>query len=139
MGPIKDGGADFLVRCLANMPGKQTAALIAIEPLWQRTSYVENSLDTRSSSKHAEGHRQRGTVGTGKHIRATGRGGGTVVFQEGCPENCLIFQPDHRSKPKNAFVRDAEGGGFHLRKRGECVPLLGAGLGSCWEFSSAHY
>lgn len=134
MGPTKNGDADFLACCLANMPGKQTVALLAIEPLWQRTSYAVKSLGTRSLSTHAEGHRQRGTVGIGNHIRATGRDGGTVVFQEGCPESRLTFQPDYRSKPKNAFVRDAEGEGFHLRKRGERVPLLGAGLGSCWEF-----
>ena len=30
---VRDGGADRLARCLANMPDKQAAALIAIESL----------------------------------------------------------------------------------------------------------
>ena len=43
------GGADRLARCLANMPDKQAAALIAIESLGQRSSYLERALDTRLS------------------------------------------------------------------------------------------
>ena len=54
MGVVRDGGADRLARCLANMPDKQAAALIAIESLGQRTSDVESALDTRLSHEHAE-------------------------------------------------------------------------------------
>ena len=43
---VRDGGADRLARCLANMPDKQAAALIAIDPLGQRTSCLERALDT---------------------------------------------------------------------------------------------
>ena len=38
---VRDGGAGRLVHCFANMPEKQAAALIAIEYLEQRTSYLE--------------------------------------------------------------------------------------------------
>ena len=44
-----DGGADRLARCLGSMPDKQAAALIAVESLGQRTSYLERDLDTRLS------------------------------------------------------------------------------------------
>ena len=43
---VRGGGADRLARCLANMPDKQAAAVIAIESLEQRTSYLERALDT---------------------------------------------------------------------------------------------
>ena len=46
---VRDGGADRLARCLAHMPDKQAAALIAIESLGQRASYLERALDTRLS------------------------------------------------------------------------------------------
>ena len=46
MDVMKDGGADHLARCLANMPDKQAAAFIDIEPLGQKTSYLERALDT---------------------------------------------------------------------------------------------
>ena len=43
---VRDGGADRLARCLASMPNKQGAALIAIESLAQRTCYLERAMDT---------------------------------------------------------------------------------------------
>ena len=43
---VRDRGADRLARCLANMPDKQAVALIAIESLGQRTSYLERAQDT---------------------------------------------------------------------------------------------
>ena len=43
---VRDGAADSFVRCLASMPDKQAATLIAIESLGQRTSYLERALDT---------------------------------------------------------------------------------------------
>ena len=44
---VRHGGANRLARCLANMPDKQAAALIAIESLG--TSYLERALDMRLS------------------------------------------------------------------------------------------
>ena len=37
---VRDGGADHLAHCLANLPDKQAAALITVESLGQRTSYL---------------------------------------------------------------------------------------------------
>ena len=42
---VRVGGADRLARCLTSMPDK-AAALIAIESLRQRTSYLERALNT---------------------------------------------------------------------------------------------
>lgn len=41
---VEDGGANRLARRLANMPNKEAAALIPIEPLGQRASYLERAL-----------------------------------------------------------------------------------------------
>ena len=46
---VKGGGADRLARCLDNIPDEQAAALIAIESLGQRASYLERALDTELS------------------------------------------------------------------------------------------
>ena len=43
---VRDGGADRLTRCLANMPDKQAVVVIAIASLGQSTSYLERALDT---------------------------------------------------------------------------------------------
>ncbi|CAN0290043.1 unnamed protein product, partial [Laminaria digitata] len=42
---IGDGGTYRLARCLTNTLDKQTAALISVESLGQRTSYLERALD----------------------------------------------------------------------------------------------
>ena len=42
---VRDGGADYLARCLAKMPDKQAAALITFESLGQQTSHLERALD----------------------------------------------------------------------------------------------
>ena len=46
---VRGGGADHLARCLANIPDKQAAALITVESLGLRTSYLERALDPRLS------------------------------------------------------------------------------------------
>lgn len=50
VGVVRDGGADCLARCLVDMPDKQAAVLIAVEPLWQRTNY-RNSFTTRKNDQ----------------------------------------------------------------------------------------
>ncbi|CAM9984463.1 unnamed protein product [Laminaria digitata] len=42
---VRDRGANRLARCLANIPDKQAAPLIAVESLGQRTSYLARALD----------------------------------------------------------------------------------------------
>ena len=41
---LRHGDADRLARCLANMPDKQAVALITVDSLGQRTSYLERAL-----------------------------------------------------------------------------------------------
>ena len=43
---VRDGGADGHARCLVNTSDKHAAALVAIESLGQRTSFLERALDT---------------------------------------------------------------------------------------------
>ena len=63
MGVGKKGCADRLARCLANMPHKQAVVLIAIEPLVQRTSYLERAPDTGLSiDAYMQEGRQQGAV-----------------------------------------------------------------------------
>lgn len=54
---VRDGGADHLARCFADMPDKHAAALIAIESLAQRTSSQLRGLvwTLGCLSEHAEG------------------------------------------------------------------------------------
>ena len=60
---VKDEGSDRLARCLANMPDKQAVVLIAIEPLVQRTSYLERAPDTGLSiDAYMQEGRQQGAV-----------------------------------------------------------------------------
>ena len=97
----RGGGADRLARCLVNMLDKQTAALISIESLTQRTSYLERVLDTGSPSKHAEGQ-TRGGVGVRKIPRATRSSGGTVIFSGRVPDESAEFEPSPAS-PSTPF------------------------------------
>ena len=52
---VRDGGAGRLARCLANMPDKQMAALLATESLGQKTYYLGRLCILGCPSKHAEG------------------------------------------------------------------------------------
>lgn len=47
VGIVMSGGADRLACCLAGMPHKPAATLIAIESLGERTRYLKRTLDTR--------------------------------------------------------------------------------------------
>ena len=49
VGAIQDGGEDFRAHGIADMPDKQSAAIIATESLGQRTSYLERVMDTSMS------------------------------------------------------------------------------------------
>ena len=50
-----EGADDRLACCLADIPDKQAAALIAMESLGQRTSYFERGLNRVCPLKHAGG------------------------------------------------------------------------------------
>ena len=79
---VMDGGADGHARCLVNTSDKHAAALVAIESLGQRTSFLERALDTGQSLEDAQGLTTGRSARTINH-RATGRGRGTVVFPRG--------------------------------------------------------
>ena len=52
---VRDAGAERLARCLVNIPAKQVAALIAMNP-WGRGQVSSKGLWTQGClSKHAEG------------------------------------------------------------------------------------
>ena len=97
---LRDGGAERLARCLADMPEKQTAALIAIKSLGQRTRYLGRALDT-GLSLHAEGQ-TTGAMGRRIYYQATRSGGGTVIFPGGVPGESADFEPSPAS-PRMAF------------------------------------
>ena len=67
---LKDRGADYLARCLADMPERQAAALIAIESFRQRTSYLERALEKGAIRRSSPEDRQRGAVGVRETHRA---------------------------------------------------------------------
>ena len=46
---VKERGTDHLARCLDNKSDKQAEALIVMEPLGQKTGYLERVLDTELS------------------------------------------------------------------------------------------
>ena len=81
---VRDGGADRLARCLANMPDKQAAALIAIEPSG-RGQVTWKGLWTRGCHRNMQKSRQRSALGVRKDPGATWSGGGTVAFPGGVP------------------------------------------------------
>ena len=91
-GVLRDEGADNrLVCCLADIPDKQAAALVAMESLNQRTSYSERGLDRVCFLKHLylEARRrvndERGAVGIRIYLRATDCGRDAIVLPEEVP------------------------------------------------------
>ena len=65
---MRDGDADHLARCLANMPDKQAGAHIAIESLGHTGQTTWKWLWTRCCPlKHAEGQ----TPGRSEHTKKT--------------------------------------------------------------------
>ena len=81
---VRDRGADRLARCLANMPDKQAAALIAIEPSG-RGQVTWKGLWTRGCHRNMQKSGQRSALGVRKDPGATWSGGGTVAFPGGVP------------------------------------------------------
>ena len=90
---VRDGGADRLARCLANMPDKQAAALIAIESLGQRTSYLERALDMRLSLEACRRADNGAQWAYEKILELPGAEEAPSFFQEGCPGNQLTLNP----------------------------------------------
>ena len=91
---VRDGGADGLARCLANMPDKQAAALIAIESFGQRTSHLERALDTGLSLEAYKRADNGAQWACEKIIELTGATEEQSFVQEGCPDSCLLYTSD---------------------------------------------
>ena len=106
---VRDGGADPLARCLANMPVKEAAALIDVEYRRQLTSYPERALDPGLPLKACK------RTGSGtqwpydKNPRDTGRDDGTVDVPRGVPGESADSQT-LRAAPRTPF-----GGGGRAR------------------------
>lgn len=101
MGVVKDGGAPPpLARCLANMPDRQVEALIAIQFVKKRTSYVEIALETElflEACKRQDNGTQRPD---GKTLELSGAAGAQSFFLEGFPINRLTFQPHKQTQAR---------------------------------------
>ena len=94
---VRDGGADGLARCLANMPDKQAAALIAIESFGQRTSHLERALDTGLSLEACKREDNGAQWGYERILELPGAAEAQSFLQEGCPGNQLTFEPSPAS------------------------------------------
>ena len=90
---VRDGGADHLARCLANMPDKQAAALIFVESLGQQTSYLGRALDPGLSLEAYKGADNGAQWVYEKILGIPGAAEAQPFFQEGCPDNRLTLKP----------------------------------------------
>ena len=96
---VRDGGADRLARCLANMPDKQAADLIAIESLGQKTSHLERALDTRLSLEACR-RADNGAQWAYEKMELPGAEEAPTFFQEGCPGNQLTLNPHQQAQAR---------------------------------------
>ena len=100
MEAVKDGGADRLARCLANMPDKQAVALISIESLGQRTTYPDRARDTSLSLEACRREDNGAQWAYEKILGLPGAAGAQSFFQEGCPDNRLALQPHPQAQAR---------------------------------------
>ena len=117
MGVVKDGRADRLARCLANMPGKRAAAFIVIKSLGQRPTYLEKALDTELA---LEAYRRAVNRTQRAYEKSLELPGGTETqssFQEGCSDNRLISQTSSASQD-HTFLPGQEAEGLRLPSAG---------------------
>ena len=94
---VRDRRTDRLARCLANIPDKQVAALIAIESLGQRTSYLERALDTRLSLEACRRADNGPQWAYEKILELPGAEEAPLFFQEGCPGDQLTLNPHQQA------------------------------------------
>ena len=115
---VRDGGADHLARCLANMHDKQAAALITVESLRQRTSYFERALDPGLSLDACKRADNGAPWAYEKILELPGAAEAQSFFQEGCPDSRLTLKPYQQTQ--DAFLRELEDQGCRRQKQGEC-------------------
>ena len=97
---VRDGAADRLARCLASMPDKQAAALIAVESLGQRTSYLERALDTGLSLEACRREDNGAQWAYENSSEQPGAAEAQSLFQEGCPGNQLTLNPHQQAQAR---------------------------------------
>ena len=97
---VSDGEAERLARCLANMPDKQAATLIAIESLGQRTSYPERALDTRLSLEACRRADNGAQLAYEKILELPGAEEAPSFFHEGCPGSQLTLNPHQQAQER---------------------------------------
>lgn len=122
---VKYGGQDRLARCLANMPDKRSAALVAIESLGQRTSYLERALDTGLPLEACSRADNEAPWAYEKMFEHPARRRHSRFSRRGARK--ISLHCDLTSKPKGDIRWDRHGHGYRLRKRGEFLPQLRAG------------
>ena len=104
---VRDGGADRLARRLATMPDKQAAALIAVESLGQRTSYLEKTLDPGLSLDTRRRADNEAQWACKKILELPGAMETQSFFQEGCPDSRLTLRPYQQAQAR--LSREREG------------------------------
>ena len=128
MGVVRDGGADHLARCLANMPDKQAAALIAIESLGQRTSYLERALGTRLSLEACTRADNGAQWAHEKILELPGAEEAPSFFQEGCPVDQLTL--NRRQQAQARLSTGAGGLGLPSTEARRMSASIGSRVGS---------
>ena len=126
---VRDGGADRLAHCLANMPDKQAAALITVESLGRRTNYLERPLDPRLSLEACK-RADNGAQWAYEKILELPGAAEAVIFPGGVPGESADSQalPAGPSTPfywrgrvKTAIDRNEENVGIHREQSGDLV------------------
>ena len=125
---VRDGGADRLSRCLTSMPDKQAPALVAIESLGQRTSYLERALDTGLSLEACR-RADNGSQWAYENILELPRAAEAQSFlQEGCPGNQLTLNP--RQQAQARLPTGAGGLGLSLTVARRMSTSIGSRVGT---------
>ena len=107
---VRNGGAEQLARMLSRMPDKQSANLIAIGSMVQRTSYLERVMDPKLSlaaCKKADGNVLWMLE---KLLDLPGAAEESLFFADGCPTNMLTLQPHQQAQASLS----TGAGGFRL-------------------------
>ena len=116
------------------MPDKQGAALIAIETLGQRKSYLERALDTGLSLEACRTADNGAQWAYETILELPGAAEAQSFFQEGCPDRWLTLQPHQQAQ---ARLSTGAGGLGLPSTEAWRLSLLGAGLVFCRKFWQA--
>lgn len=100
MEAMKDGGADPLAHCSANMLDRKAVALIAIKSLDLRTYCLERILDTGLPLEARRMADNRAKWACENILELSGAAGTQSVFEEGCPDNRRTFQPHQQAQAR---------------------------------------